>query len=36
MSKTFGKIAQLGYVVRDIDESIDYWTKTLGDRKSVV
>ena len=30
MSKTFGKIAQLGYVVRDIDESIEYWTKTLG------
>ena len=30
MSKTFGKIAQLGYVVKDIEESIEYWTKTLG------
>ncbi len=30
MSNTFGKITQLGYVVKDIDSAIEYFTKTLG------
>ncbi len=30
MSKVFGKITQLGYIVKDMDESIEYFTKTLG------
>ena len=27
MSRTFGKIAQIGYVVRDIDDAMDNWVK---------
>jgi len=27
MSRTFGKIAQIGYVVRDIDAAMDNWVK---------
>ncbi len=30
MSKYFGEIRQLGYVVRDIEQAMDYWSNTLG------
>ena len=30
MSKFFGEIRQLGYVVNDIEAAMDYWSKTLG------
>ncbi len=30
MSKFFGEIRQLGYVVNDIEEAMDYWSRTLG------
>lgn len=30
MSKVFGEIRQLGYVVPDIEAAMDYWTRTLG------
>lgn len=30
MSKVFGEIRQLAFVVRDIDEAMKYWAKTLG------
>lgn len=30
MSKFFGEIRQLGYVVPDIEAAMDYWSKTLG------
>lgn len=30
MSKIFGPITQLGYVVDDLDAAIDYWVNTLG------
>ena len=30
MSKFFGEIRQLGYVVADIDAAMDYWSTTLG------
>ncbi len=30
MSRLFGAMRQLGFVVRDLDASLDYWTKTLG------
>ncbi len=30
MSKFFGEIRQLGYVVHDIEEAMSYWSKTLG------
>ena len=30
MSQHFGEIRQLGYVVKDIEAAMDYWSKTLG------
>lgn len=30
MSRIFGPMRQLGYVVRDIDAAIEHWTGTLG------
>ena len=30
MSRHFGEIRQLGYVVHDIEAAMDYWSKTLG------
>ena len=30
MSRLFGPMRQLGFVVRDLDASLDYWTRTLG------
>ena len=30
MSRFFGQIRQLGYVVPDIEAAMDYWSKTLG------
>jgi len=30
MSTLFGEIRQLGYVVKDIEAAMDYWSKTLG------
>lgn len=30
MSKFFGEIRQLGYVVEDIEAAMDYWSRTLG------
>lgn len=30
MSKFFGEIRQLGYVVNDIDAAMEYWSSTLG------
>ena len=30
MSRFFGEIRQLGYVVPDIEAAMDYWTRTLG------
>ncbi|RYE40020.1 MAG: VOC family protein [Hyphomicrobiales bacterium] len=30
MSRQFGKVRQLGYVVRDLDTALDRWTKDLG------
>jgi hypothetical protein len=30
MSRIFGEIRQLGYVVPDIEEAMRYWTETLG------
>ena len=30
MSKFFGEIRQLGYVVKDIEAAMEYWSKTLG------
>ena len=30
MSRHFGAIRQLGYVVHDIEAAMDYWSKTLG------
>jgi hypothetical protein len=30
MSRLFGPIRQLGYVVRDLDQALRYWTGTLG------
>ena len=30
MSRFFGEIRQLGYVVPDIEAAMDYWSKTLG------
>lgn len=30
MSHFFGEIRQLGYVVRDIEQAMAYWSKTLG------
>ena len=30
MSKFFGEIRQLGYVVKDIEAAMDYWSGTLG------
>ena len=30
MSRHFGAIRQLGYVVQDIEAAMDYWSKTLG------
>jgi hypothetical protein len=30
MSKFFGEIRQLGYVVPDIEAAMDYWSRTLG------
>ena len=30
MSRHFGEIRQLGYVVRDIEASMAYWSETLG------
>jgi len=30
MSKFFGEIRQLGYVVPDIEAAMDYWSNTLG------
>ena len=30
MSRFFGQIRQAGYVVRDIEASMAYWSETLG------
>jgi len=30
MSRFFGEIRQLGYVVHDIEAAMDYWSRTLG------
>ncbi|NYT80692.1 VOC family protein [Alcaligenaceae bacterium] len=30
MSKFFGEIRQLGYVVNDIEAAMDYWSRSLG------
>lgn len=30
MSRLFGSIRQLGYVVRDLDRALRYWTQTMG------
>lgn len=30
MSRFFGEIRQLGYVVNDIEAAMDYWSRTLG------
>lgn len=30
MSRYFGEIRQLGYVVRDIEQAMQYWSETLG------
>ncbi|HWK72279.1 MAG TPA: VOC family protein [Burkholderiaceae bacterium] len=30
MSKFFGEIRQLGYVVKDIEAAMDYWSRSLG------
>ena len=30
MSKFFGQIRQLGYVVKDIEAAMEYWSNTLG------
>jgi hypothetical protein len=30
MSRLFGPIRQLGYVVRDLDRALQYWTQTMG------
>lgn len=30
MSRFFGEIRQLGYVVDDIEEAMDYWSRSLG------
>jgi len=30
VSRIFGEVRQLGYVVRDIDAAIDHWTRVLG------
>lgn len=30
MSKIFGEIRQLGYVVEDIEAAMDYWSRSLG------
>jgi len=30
MSRFFGEIRQLGYVVPDIEAAMDYWTRVLG------
>jgi hypothetical protein len=30
MSRFLGEIRQLGYVVRDIEAAMDYWSRTLG------
>jgi len=30
MSRVFGEVRQLGYVVRDIEAAIDHWTRVLG------
>lgn len=30
MSRFFGEIRQAGYVVRDIEAAMDYWSRTLG------
>src|SRR5690554_4716535 len=30
MSKFFGEIRQLGYVVEDIEAAMEYWSRTLG------
>jgi len=30
MSKNFGPIRQLGYMVRDIEQSMQHWSQTLG------
>jgi hypothetical protein len=30
MSRFFGEIRQLGYVVRDIEQAMEHWSRTLG------
>ena len=30
MSRFFGEIRQAGYVVRDIEAAMDFWSETLG------
>ena len=30
MSRFFGEMRQLGYVVPDIEAAMDYWSRTLG------
>jgi len=30
MSRMFGSVRQIGFVVRDLDRALEYWTKTLG------
>jgi len=30
MSRIFGEIRQIAFIVRDLEKSLDYWTRTLG------
>ena len=30
MSRTFGAIRQIAFIVRDLDTALRYWTETLG------
>ena len=30
MSRIFGEMRQIAFVVRDLEKALDYWTRTLG------
>jgi hypothetical protein len=30
MSRVFGEMRQIAFVVRDLEKALDYWTRTLG------
>ena len=30
MSRGFGEMRQIAFVVRDLEKALDYWTRTLG------